>query len=93
MERNLTTAKRHGLLHLLASRRLWGGEKSNDSKKARSSSLILVFRVRENQRKPESRVFFTNSCVQGGRKPTTARKQGLLHVFLCSGLEKTNDSK
>ncbi len=40
MKRKPTTARKHGLIHLLASRRLRGGEKSNDSKEAWSYSLI-----------------------------------------------------
>jgi hypothetical protein len=81
-ERKPTTARKQGLLHVFLCS---GLEKTNDSKIAWSSSLFLVIRVRENQRQKESMIFFTYSCVKGERKPTTSRKQGLLHLFLCSG--------
>jgi hypothetical protein len=64
VKRNPTKATKHGLLHLLASRRLRGGEKTNDSKKAWSSSLILVIRLRENQRQRERRSSSHNLVIR-----------------------------
>ncbi len=65
MERKPTTARKHGLIHLLASSRLRGGEKTNDSKKAWSYSLTALAssRLRGGEKTNDSKKAWSYSLI------------------------------